>query len=192
MKKYFLYGILIAAILSLTGCVGQIIASVKTLETVWGEDNLQLKNKLGLKSYDGMSKEDAMNAMAIACQRLDLLVENADFKVGFIVANATAPRPLNAEEFEVVKTVETPRAKSIVPIGFTWDVLNDYNNQFNFTFLETGEGVQISIRARLEYRKNNPNYIPVSEPPPKALEIIYPKIWNEFEKIAFIQNKTLK
>jgi len=31
-----------------------------------------------------------------------------------------------------------------------------------------------------------------SEFPPKGLEIGYRKVWDEFEKIAFIQNKTLK
>ncbi len=73
-----------------------------------------------------------------------------------------------------------------------WSVFGDFESDFNTMFLETNEGVQISINAKLRFVGNRSMVIPVSEFPPKALEIAYPKIWDEFEKIAFIQSKTLK
>ena len=184
--------IILISVFILTGCAAQLMKQVKTLESTWGKDNTQLQNKLGIKNFDGLPKEKAMNAMAVTFQRLELITENADYKTGIIIASAQSPRPLTYEELEIVEKAEDARARSIIPIGFSWDATNSYTNIFNATILETGEGVQISLRGRMEYRGNNPYVIPITEPPPKALEIIYAKFWDEFEKIVFIQNKTLK
>lgn len=187
MTKHILYGALIFSLLALTSCTG----GLKTLDAEWGKNNTELQNKLGIKTYDGLSKEKAMNAMTVTLQRLDLIVENADFKLGFMLATAQAPKPLSYDEFEVVKKTEDSRARSHSAL-FTWSGLRDFDSRFNISFLETGEGVQVSIRGKLEFKGSRNSFVPITEFPPKGLEIAYPKIWNEFEKIAFIQSKTLK
>jgi hypothetical protein len=187
MIKHIFYVALVVSILALTSCVG----GLTNLDAEWGKDNVELQNKLGLKTYEGIAKEKAMNAMAVALQRLDLIVANADFTMGFMMATAQAPKPLNYDEFEFVKKSEISRARSHVPL-FTWSALRDFDSRFNISFLETGGGVQISLRAKLEFKGSRSSFVPITEFPPKALEIAYPKIWNEFEKIAFIQSKTLK
>jgi hypothetical protein len=194
MKKSFFFMVLLISVLSLTGCVtpAQLKQQVKTLESAWGKDNSQIQNKLGIKTFDGLPKEKAMNAITVSFQRLELITENADYKTGIIIASAQSPRPLTYEELKIVEKAEDARARSIIPYGFSWDSTNNYTNIFNATILETGEGVQISLRSRMEYRGNNPYVIPITEPPPKALEIVFAKFWDEFEKIIFIQDKTLK
>lgn len=187
MTKHIIYGALVISFLALTACTG----GLKTLDAEWGRNNTEIQNKLGVKNYDGISKEKAMNAMAVALQRLDLIVGNADFKMGFMMATAQAPKPLSYDEFEVVKKAEDSRARSHALL-FTWSGLRDFDSRFNVSFLETGEGVQVSLRAKLEFKGSRLSFVPITEFPPKALEIAYPKIWNEFEKIAFIQSKTLK
>jgi hypothetical protein len=192
MKKSFFHVILLISVFYLSGCAAQLMKQVKTLEGEWGKDNKQLQDKLGMKYFDDLPKEKAMNAIAVTFQRLDLITENADYKTGIMIASAKSPRPLTHEELEIVEKEEDARARRIIPYGFSWDATNNYTNIFNATLLETGEGVQISLRMRMEYVGTNPYVIPITEPPPKALEIFFAKFWDEFEKIVFIQNKTLK
>lgn len=173
-------------ILSISGCTNRI----PELNAVWSKDNRKFEKKLGVKFYK-LSKVKAMNAMAFTYQRLGLVVSNMNDKTGFMYATASAPRPLTPEEMQIVIDKEDSRARSYVPL-MMWSVFGDFESDFNTMFLETNEGVQISITAKLRFVGNRSMVIPVSEFPPKALEIAYPKIWDEFEKIAFIQNKTLK
>ncbi len=69
--------------------------------------------------------------------------------------------------------------------------LTKFDSKFNAFFLDIPNDVQISLRAKLNYRGAS-DIIPVSNFPPKAVEIAIKKIWNEFEKVEFIQRATLK
>lgn len=185
MKKiYLLIGVLV--FVTLSGCASQI----KHLNAAWEHDNKQLADKIGVREYKGVSKEKAINAMAIAFQRLDIIVTNSDFRTGLMAGTATAPKPLSYEEFEVVKAAENSRAQSHVPF-MIWD-LTGFNSVINVFVLETDDGVQISQRAKLNFNGNRADIIPVSEFPPKGMEIAINKIWDEFEKVLFVQGKTLK
>ncbi|TSA53244.1 MAG: hypothetical protein D4R45_05855 [Planctomycetaceae bacterium] len=175
--------IITTAMLLISGC------SIRNLDAAWAKDNKIISNKLGVRYYK-LPKDKAMSAMAVAFQRLDLIVENMDFKTGFLLATANAPKPLSDEEMQAVIDVEDSRARSHV-LFFTWN-FRDFKSKFNVTFLETDEGVQISLRGNLEFVGNRNQFIPVTEFPPKAVEIANIKIWDEFEKIAFIQGETLK
>ena len=99
------------------------------------------------------------------------------------------PKPINYEEFQTVIAAEDARAKSIAP-GFIWN-LRGFDSKFNIIFLEIPNGVQVSMRAKLNYTGRT-DFIPIQNFPPKATEIAIRKIWNEFEKIEFIQRATLK
>jgi hypothetical protein len=182
MRKF----LLIISTLFLLGCQSQ----VASLDAVWEKENSILFNKIGVREYTGLNKEQAVNAMVIAFQRLDLIVESSDFRVGLLSGNATAPKPLTHEEFEIVKAVEDSRARQHVLL-FMWE-LTGFDSKFNVIFLEIPNGVQISLRAKLNYRAYRSDRIPVSNFPPKATEIAINKIWNEFEKVEFIQKATLK
>ena len=186
LQKLLFVSTLGILVFSITGCVNRI----PELNAVWSKENRKYERKLGVKFYK-LSKEEAMNAMAFAYQRLGLIVSNMQYKTGFMYATAAAPRPLTPEEMQIVIDKEDARARRYVPL-MMWSVFGDFESDFNTIFLETDDGVQISISAKLRFVGNRNMIIPVSEFPPKALEIAYPKIWDEFEKIAFIQNKTLK
>lgn len=187
MKKSVLFMVTILAASLLSGCV---TAGLKAIDANWGAQNQIILNKIGVRTYDNISKEKAMNAMLAAFQRLDLIVDNADFKLGFLKASANAPKPLTYEEFEKVKNIEDGGVKSRCPF-FDWENMRDFTSEFSVVFLETGNGVQISIRANLHFIGSRAMVIPITEFPSEGLKIGIPKIWNEFEKIAFIQEKTL-
>lgn len=173
-------------IILLCGCSTQI----HNLNVEWEKDNKQLANKIGVRTYQGITKEKAINAMAIAFQRMDMVITSSDFRTGLLSGSATAPKPLSYEEFETVIAAEDQRARSYVPF-FVWK-LTGFDTTFNVFVLETGDGVQVAFRAKLNYRGNTTDFIPISEFPPKAVEIANRKVWSEFEKILFIQDKTLK
>ena len=121
---------------------------------------------------------------------LDLIVDSSDFRTGLLAGSATAPKPLTHEEFEIVKTVEDARVRQHL-ILFVWS-LTGFESKFNVIFLDVPNGVQVSLRARLNYKAYRNDRIPISNFPPKATEIAINKIWNEFEKVEFIQKATLK
>ena len=181
MKKI----LLIIPILFLFGCQSNIV----NLDAVWEKENRELFNKIGVREYTNLTKEQAVNAMVIAFQRLDIVIDSSDYRAGIMAGSATAPKPLNYEEFESVKVVEDARARQYVPL-LVWR-LTGFDSKFNAVFLDIPNGVQISLRAKLNYRGGN-DIIPVSNFPPKAAEIAIRKIWNEFEKVEFIQRATLR
>ena len=172
----------------LGGCVTQ--SQMQNLDTMWDKDNQQLYKKLGTKDYQGISKEQAMSALAVTFQNLDLITSTSDYRSGSITASAKAPKPLNFEEFKVVEEVEAPRSRSVAPfIG--WNNLVYFESVFNAVVLETKNGVQVSIRGNLKFTGSTLQIIPVTQFPPKALEIALRKIWDEYDKNVFIQKKTL-
>ena len=188
MKKNTLLICAVAVISFLSGCATT--GGLQGLDADWGRENQGLQDKLGVKTYENISKEKAMNALMVAFQRLDLIVENSDFKTGFMMATANSPKPLTYDEYEIVKKAENDKAVGYEP-RFSWDFFRDFKSQFNAVFLETGNGVQISIRANLNFVGDRTSVIPITEFPSEGLKISLPKIWNEFEKVAFIQEKTL-
>ena len=97
--------------------------------------------------------------MVIAFQRLDIVIDSSDYRAGIMAGSATAPKPLTYEEFETVKTVEDSRARQYVPL-LVWR-LTGFDSKFNAVFLDIPNGVQISLRAKLNYRGAN-DIIPIS------------------------------
>lgn len=177
--------IFVISALFLFGCQSNIV----NLDAVWEKENRELFNKIGVREYTNLTKEQAVNAMVIAFQRLDIVIDSSDYRAGIMAGSATAPKPLTYEEFETVKTVEDSRARQYVPL-LVWR-LTGFDSKFNAVFLDIPNGVQVSLRAKLNYRGAN-DIIPISNFPPKASEIAIRKIWNEFEKVEFIQRATLR
>ena len=174
--------------LTFSGCVTR--SQMQNLDAVWDADNLQIYKKLGTRDYQGVTKEQAIGAMAITFQNLSLITTSSDYRTGSITGTAKAPKPLNYEEFKVVEEVETSRTRSIAPF-MGWNNLAYFESTFNAVILETKDGVQVSIRGNLKFTGNTFEIIPVTQFPPKALEIGLRKIWDEYDKNIFVQKKTL-
>ena len=165
----------------------QAAAALGKLDAAWGKENQGLQNAIGTKTYSSISKEKAMNAMLLAFQRLDLIIDSSDSKTGFIRASSNAPKPLTYDEFEGIKKIEDGRAKSYVP-GFEWN-LAGFKSEFSAVFIEMNGGVQISLRGTLHFVGDATKFIPLTEFPPEGIKVAFPKIWNEFEKISLAKVK---
>jgi hypothetical protein len=177
--------ILIAVLtIFLTNC-----SSISELDAVWEKDNNELFKTIGTREYTNLTKEQAVNAMVISFQRLDLIIENSDFKTGLLSGTANAPKPLSLEEYNLMAKTEDARARMYFPLIY-WSP-SGYESKFNAVVLDIPNGVQISLRARLTL-PGRPDLHILSNFPPKGVEIAIKKIWNEFEKVEFIQRATLR
>lgn len=184
--KTLLLAVLLGMVL--TGCVTT--SQMQNLDAMWEKDNQELYKKLGTRDYQGVTKEQAMSAMAITFQNLDLITSSSDYRAGTMTASAKAPKPLTFEEFKVVESVEAPRSRSVAPL-IGWNNLVYFESVFNAVVLETKGGVQISLRGNLKFTGSTLQIIPVTQFPPKALEIGLRKVWDEYDKNIFVQKKTL-
>lgn len=187
MKTQFQLFIL-AICLSLVGCSST--EKFQLINRERAEENKLILARLGSKQIQGVSKEAAVKAMSIAFQKLDIVVENADYQTGLLVGKTKGVKPLSYEEFEVVKSIEKARMEK--HLGFS--AFGDPSRielVYNAIVLETSNGVEISVRGRSDI-KTSAAEVTSAEFPPKWLEISYQKIWNEFDKNVFIQAKTLK
>jgi len=185
MKKI----ILIFVVSLLAGCAAQLQKGMDTLESAWEKENTALISKLGTKYYK-LDPVKAQKAMLIAFTNLGMIIEQQDSNTGFIVAKANAPRPLSTEEWARIRETEEPKARKISGLYLT---LNAQNSDviINSFIIPRESDIQINLRFRTKYTGNTHGLIIGHQPPPEAVKLGTAKIWNEFEKVAFIQNKTL-
>jgi hypothetical protein len=163
-------------------------AQLNKLDVVYRSENEKLISAMGTKYYK-LDKEKAHSAMLLTFANLEMSIENQDVKSGYINARGTMPRPLGKEEFDRAWAIEKPRAKEITGLDLSMSGNSDVI--INSFIVERGDGIQINIRFRTKYTGNTYGIVISDQAPPEAVKIAYPKIWNEFEKVAFIQGKVV-
>lgn len=186
MKNFLL--IFVTFILS--GCMSleHIQAQLNKLDVVYRSENEKLIAAMGTKYYK-LDKEKAHSAMLLTFANLEMSIENQDVKSGYINARGTMPRPLGKEEFDRAWAIEKPRAKELTGLDLSMSGNSDVI--INSFIVERGDDIQINIRFRTKYTGNTYGIVISDQAPPEAVKIAYPKIWNEFEKVAFIQGKVV-
>jgi len=174
----------------LSGCMSleHIQAQLNKLDVVYRSENEKLISAMGTKYYK-LDKEKAHSAMLLTFANLEMSIENQDVKSGYINARGTMPRPLGKEEFDRAWAIEKPRAKEITGLDLSMSGNSDVI--INSFIVERGDDIQINIRFRTKYTGNTYGIVISDQAPPEAVKIAYPKIWNEFEKVAFIQRKVV-
>ncbi len=183
------------------GCEGQMSQAqrgMNILDDTWKVANDNLNKTLGTREYK-ISKKEAFNAMVITLTELGFIIENQDYETGFILAKGHAPAPLTNSEGEAVKEIEEPKMRALLApeIGeFSANRfiigLNHFYNIINVHMLERSKDLQISLRSQYQFKGDIPVTASSQQGPPTALEHGIKKIWNTFEKTAFIQEGTFK
>lgn len=175
---------------SLSGCVSldQVQSQLNKLDVAYRLENEKLITSLGTRYYK-LDKEQAQSAMLLALANLEMSIESQDSRTGFINARGTMPRPLNKDEFDRAWAIEKPRAKEISGLDLSMSGQSDVI--INTFIIQRDNDLQINIRFRTKYTGNTYGLIISDQAPPEAVKIGYPKIWNEFEKVAFIQGRVV-
>ena len=184
-KKYLTTVLL--GLLVLGGCVSQ--QAVDGLTAHWNAENKKLIKVLGTKYYQ-IEPLKAHRAMIIALSTLDLIVENQDVNSGFILAKGTAPSPLTAREWKLVQTQEEPEMhRRLGP--FVTLTSKQYEVIVNAFIIRRSKDVQVNLRFRTKYIGNSAGLIISDAVPPLAVKIGAQKIWEEFERVAFVQRQII-
>lgn len=187
MKK--LIAMLFSA-LTLSGCVNMehIQGQLNKLDVVYRQENEKLIASLGTRYYK-LDKEQAQSAMLLALANLEMSIESQDSKTGFINARGTMPRPLSKDEFDRAWAIEKPRAKEIS--GLDLSLTGQSDVIINSFIIQRENDLQINLRFRTKYTGNTYGLVISDQAPPEAVKIGYPKIWNEFERVAFVQGRVV-
>ncbi len=175
---------------SLSGCVSmeQIQSQLNKLDVAYRAENEKLIASMGTRYYK-LDKEQAQSAMLLALTNLEMSIESQDAKTGFINARGTMPRPLSKDEFDRAWAIEKPRAKEISGLDLSMTGQSDVI--INTFIIQRENDLQINIRFRTKYTGNTYGLVISDQAPPEAVRIGYPKIWNEFEKVAFVQGRVV-
>jgi len=186
MRKVFVIPFLF---LFLTGCAAQLQDGISKLDAHWRAENKSLMAQLGTRYYK-LDKQKAQTAMLMALSNLELTIEQQDANSGFILAKGNAPRPLDAAEWKRVVDIETPTMHSIAGpfVTLTGD---NYDVIVNSIMFERPSDIQVNLRFRVKFTGNTHGLIVGDQAPPEAIRIGIPKVWDEFEKIAFVQGKVI-
>ncbi len=140
--------------------------------------------------YYKLEKQRGMAAMVIALSELGFTIDTQDFTTGFIAGRARTPRPLSHAEFQAMAAIEGPRASELT--GLPIEMLGGKHDVIiNVFFFERAQDLQVNVRFQLRSVRQIEGLILSSEAPPTAVKFAYPKVWNEFEKTAFVQGKVI-
>jgi hypothetical protein len=181
----------VAVLILVSGCTSYLQNIINKLDEGWAATNSKLAQELGTRYYK-MDKAKAQRAMLVALSNLGLLVEQESTTTGFINARGNAPLPLTQQEWARVVAIELPNARAIT--GSSLIELNAKNREvvINSFILERGNDLQINLRMRLKYTGTPPEGLAIGDqPPPEAMRIGIRKVFDEFEKVGFVQQIVL-
>lgn len=176
--------------LGLSGCAPMQGAQTQMdkLGATYADENAKLTTAVGTRYYK-ISKEKAQSAMLLALTNLDVSVENQDLKSGFINGKSTLPKPLSQAEFDRAWAIEGPRAKEITGYDIFWPGTIDLIS--NILINERSGDVQVNIRFRMKHTIVKEDWVILTQIPPEVARVAYRKLWDEFEKVAFVQEKVI-
>lgn len=144
----------------------------------------------GTRTYSDIDVQTAHRAMLIALRNLNMTIEEQDADGGFILAKAPKPKPLTEEEWKGVKAQENKVLNSFNPFIFISTQGIDY--AVNVITLERSDGsVEINLGMRQIRYKMHEGNLYGNSPEPSAVSLVFDKVWDEFERVEFIQAKTL-
>jgi hypothetical protein len=174
----------------LTGCGVQYYQTkMNSLDAHWRAENEPLIKSLGTRYYK-VSKQEAHAALLLTLTNLEMTIENQDLEAGYILARGRMPRPLTHAEMDRAWAIDGPRARQITGLPISLSGRSDVI--INALLLPRKEDVQINISFRTEYKGNTQGVVISDQAPPEAVKIGYPKIWDEFERVLFVQDRVLK
>jgi len=183
---------ILLAVFGMMGCAQAIYQDAQDkmdrLGAVYTEEGVKQTQAMGTRYYK-TTKEKAQSAMLLALTNADISIENQDVKSGFINGRSTLPKPLTKSEFDQAWKLEEARAKQITGYDIMWPGTIDLIT--NVLINERANDVQINVRFRMKHTVVKENWIILTQIPPEVTKIAYKKIWDEFEKTGFVQEKII-
>lgn len=141
----------------------------------------------GVRTYK-VRRMDAFVALHATFGKLGMRVADQDPDIGTLTADAAAPHPLNAQEWQQAAAADLPRMRGIARahVGLLAEMIRfepeGLDIVINATVLDTSGGTEVSLTTRMREIAPPRTNMPRREyPPPTAVRLALDKIWRQFE-----------
>jgi hypothetical protein len=165
--------------------------AINEINSTFRQGYQEVLANIGTRHFN-VNRSVAFSGMRETLIKLGFTVINSESEY-YLFVSAPAPKPLSEEEWKQVQNSDERIFKEIISkhLGLKGNFVKLEPEGLNIngfiTFLETKEGVKISITFRLHEIKPQPpeSILPRREyPPPTAARIGFQKIWQQFENVA--------
>lgn len=189
--------LLLIGMLSISGCKDvdvtdpKVAAALAEINSTFQQDYQTILAEIGTRHYS-VDRPLAIQTMRRTLEQLGFTVIHSEGDY-YLHVSALAPLPLDDAEWRQVRASDEPVFRDIASkhLGIKGRLAKLEPEGLNIigtlTFLETGDGVDITITMRMKEIKLQPpeSILPRREyPPPSAVRIGYSKIWQSFEEQA--------
>lgn len=142
----------------------------------------------GVRTYK-VHRMDAFVALHASLGKLGMHIADQDPELGTLTAEALAPRPLNAREWQQAAAADLPRMREIARphVGMLAELIRFEPEGLEIvifaTVLDAGSGSEVSLTTRMRELAPPKSNMPRREyPPPTAVRLALDKIWRQFEQ----------
>lgn len=163
-------------------------AAVSAVNQAFQADYEAMLVDKGVRRYT-VRRTDAFVALHATLGKLGMRIADQDPDIGTLTADAPAPRPLNAQEWQQAATVDLPRMREIARphVGMLAELIRfepeGLEIVIHATVLDAAGGSEVSLTTRMRETAPPRSNMPRREyPPPTAVRLALDKIWRQFEQ----------
>jgi len=181
--------LVLACVGLLAGCASQeqIGKGIAEVNQAFQADYEALLSQRGARSYT-VARPEAVVALHAALSKLGMTITDIDDELGTLSAEAPAPKPLTAQEWQVAAARDLPRMRELVRkhVGLMAQFVRfepeGLQIVIHATVAQFRGGVEVALTTRMRELAPPASGLPRREyPPPSAVEIALGKIWTGFE-----------
>lgn len=180
-----------ALALAAGGCASeqQVHDAISAVNRAFRADYERVLADKGTRTFE-VRRAEAFVALRAAMSRLGMRLVQQDPDLGYLNADASAPRPLSAEDWRRAAEADLPRMREIAAqhVGIVAQFISfepeGLEVVINGTTVEVSRGTEVSLTMRLREVAPPKSGMPRREyPPPTAVRLGLDRIWAEFEQV---------
>ncbi len=163
-------------------------AAINAVNQAFQADYEAMLADKGVRTYT-VRRMDAFVALHATFGRLGMRVTDQDPDIGTLTADAAAPHPLNAQEWQQAAAADLPRMREIARphVGLLATMIRfepeGLEIVIHATVLDAGGGSEVSLTTRMREIAPPRTNMPRREyPPPTGVRLALDKIWRQFEQ----------
>ena len=180
----------LALSLAMVGCASDQDkrAAINAVNQAFQADYEAMLADKGVRTYK-VRRLDAFVALHATFGKLGMRVTDQDPDIGTLTADAAAPHPLNAQEWQQAAAADLPRMREIARphVGLLAAMIRfepeGLEIVIHATVLDADGGSEVSLTTRMRETAPPRTNMPRREyPPPTGVRLALDKIWRQFEQ----------
>ena len=163
-------------------------AAINAVNQAFQADYEAMLADKGVRTYK-VRRLDAFVALHATFGKLGMRVTDQDPDIGTLTADAAAPHPLNAQEWQQAAAADLPRMREIARphVGLLAAMIRfepeGLEIVIHATVLDADGGSEVSLTTRMRETAPPRTNMPRREyPPPTGVRLALDKIWRQFEQ----------